>query len=352
MVEYDVDNYDHKFSIKTAKRVIRRRRRKAKSRKKPRAKCTARRQNSSQNNAVAGNDFVMSSSKDGLRQHYPKLHLFGNKNELEYFSDGSDNDEGIASLNNSMETGDGMLIMSSARSSGGRNLLRRKNIAAATITSDPAADVLSSILGTMDRWHSMSRPSAIEKIKINSDGSLEMTEKPKKSPTSTDLTNTSDILNAPMYPRNGGGNNFNNSNGFRGGNSNQNNDNYSYNRFSGGGGGGGGNGGQMSNPFQRGAGNFNQNRFENTDFPRNDLAQRNFNRTPNQRQRNNPNSNRGFFRNQFQSPFQQQQRQQGLYDGEDIAPTPDEINNVQSKNIENVNLKKKIGLKCIFFLSF
>lgn len=316
VVEYDVDEYNNKFGIKTAKRIIKKRRRKTKkSRKKSNVKCSRRNQSQDSQNLAEGilSGGVGRRSKDGIRKEYPKLHLFGNKNALEYFSGDSDNDDGIGSLNNSIETGDGLLIMSTARPNH-HNLIGRKRVAInstmGAADSEGGIDILSNIMDTMNRWHSMSRPSTIEKIKIKADGSLECESQPQRTPQTVTEQPNADILNAPMNPRNDGANNrnFNNSNGYRGNNTSQNTGNYSQNRF------GGRNEQTAFQPFHR-AGNIGDgasaNNFQNQDnfSPRN--------RVPFQRQRGNNNSNR-MLRNQFQS-----RPQQGLYDGEDIPPIPD-----------------------------
>lgn len=313
VVEYDIDEYNNKFGIKTTKRVIRKRRRKTKkSRKRSTINCARRKQGQNETDSQNGLQTILGGrASKGLRKEYPKLRLFGDPNALEYFSGESDNDdEGIGSLNNSIETGDGMLIMSAARSSGHRNLLRRKNVAInSTMESAEqdggGIDILSNIMDTMNRWHTMSRPSTIEKIKINADGSLQCNgqEAPARTPN-TQVLPSEEIINAPMNARNDGmGNrNFNNSNGYRGNNGNQNTGNYSQNRF-------GGNRNEQTsfNSFQRG-GNFNNNNFGNN-FHANDQQRY---RGPFQRQRNN---NNRFARNQVQV-----QPMQGLYDGEDITP--------------------------------
>lgn len=310
VVEYDIDDYDNKFGIKTTNRVIRKRRRRTKkSRKKSGNKCSRRNRNAT-NLENAADGILCGSSKKGLRQEYPKLHLFGNKNALEYFSGDSDNDEGIDSLNNSMETGDGLLIMSSSRPRVHQNLIRRKNVAINstinTADSEGGIDILSNIMDTMNRWHSISQPSTIEKIKINADGSLESNiKKPTSTPQSTEQPNA-DILNAPMNQRNDGtGNrNFNNSNGFNGNNSNRNSGNFSQNQF------GNRNDQTPFQQFQRGR-NFNNSGHGNNIQPDNFSPR---NRTPFQRQRNN---NNRLLRNQFQAQ-PQPQPQLGLYDGEDV----------------------------------
>lgn len=318
VVEYDVDEYNNKFGIKTANRVIRKRRRKTKKSK--RGGCGRRKSAQNRSGSPIG---VISSgiASKGLRKEYPTLRLFGDKNALEYFSDDSENDEGIGSLNNSVETGDGLLIMSRARSNVHRNLIRRKNVAInstiETAESSGGVDILSNIMDTMNRWHTISRPSTIEKIRINADGSLECDTKPPpaKKPESAVEPNA-DIQNAPMNPRNdGAGNrNFNNSNGFQGNNTNQNAGNYSNNRF------GGQNEPMSFNPFHRAggsnnnSGNFGGGGFGHS-FQNDNFTSRN--RLPFQRQRNNLNNiTSRLARNQMQSIPQ-------LYDGEDILPVPD-----------------------------
>lgn len=316
VVEYDVDEYNNKFGIKTANRVIRKRRRKTKKSK--RGGCARRKtiQNRSGSpTAIAGGGGGVASK--GLRKEYPTLHLFGNKNALEYFSDASDNDEGIDSLNNSIETGDGLLIMSTARSSGHRNLIRRKNVAInSTIEAAETGggiDILDNIMDTMNRWHTISRPSTIEKIRINADGSLECDAKPPARRPETTVQPNADIQNAPMNPRNDGSNgnrNFNNSNGFQGNNANQNagnnrfdrrNEPISFNLFQRAGGSGNNSSG----------GNFNDGGFAHN-FQNDNYSPRN--RIPFQRQRNNLNNiTSRLARNQMQSLPQ-------LYDGEDILP--------------------------------
>lgn len=300
VVEYDVDDCNHKFGIKTASRVIKRRRKARKSHKKS---CSRRRSGRNRPEASEG----VSNAQNKVREQYPKLHLFGNKNALEYFSDEEENDEGIGSLNNSFNAGDGLIVMARSQPAiGGRNLFRRKNIVVrAPAPSEP--DLLSNIMDSMNRWHSMSRPTTIEKIKINSDGSFE-----NATHAGTNLSSTSpssDIQSAPMYPRNGaagnGNRSFNNSNGFRGGNSNRNSGNFS--NFSG----GYRDSGRFSfQPYQRGGDDGNRSGFGGY------LAQ---NINPFQRQR-------GANRNRLPLTSDSNRNQpQGLYDGEDVGPLRNEV---------------------------
>lgn len=297
VVEYDVDEFNNKFGIKTSKRVIRRRRKTKKSRK----KCT---QRSRGRNLPQAGDSVGGGSQERIRVQYPKLHLFGNKNALEYFSDEEENDEGIGSLSNSYETGDGLIVMGRSRSNGLRNLIRRKNVAINEPT-EANTDILSNIMDTMNRWHSASRPSAIEKIKIKADGSLEFANRSERK----DPDPNADIQNAPMYPRNGtsGNQHFNNSNGYRGGNSNRNSGNFTQY------GSGNRNSGQTSfQSYRDNGGGGNQSGFGE-----------NFSHNPFQRQRGGNRAPRNRF--QFSGGNQAAQPQQGLYDGEDIAPLQNEV---------------------------
>lgn len=325
VVEYDVDNFDNKFSIKSSKRVIKRCGRKTRKIKRKSRKCSIRKSTRNNSNETSAMETISArSATRGVGDKYPKLHLFGNKNALEYFPDDSENDDGVE-LNNSIENNDGLLTVSSIRSMGGnRGLLRRKNIAISSSLTSAAfetPDVLSNIIDTMDRWHTMTRPSAIEGVKINNDGSLSSDKVNTETKTPTKSPNE-DILNAPMYPRNGqssSGNfnsNYNSPNGFRGGgagggsNSYGNSGGYSFNR---------GNGGQTS--FQRfqhanNSNNFspggNNNSFGDNFSPRNRQPFRQRAIFDNNRFRRS-NINRGSAGNH---PIQQ-----GLYDGEDIIPS-------------------------------
>lgn len=312
VVEYDVDEYNNKFGIKTAKRVIKRRRKVRRSRKK--ATCSSRRRG--QNNTESGTAaHGISSAQDRIRPQYPRLHLFGNKNALEYFSDEDENDEGIGSLNNSFETGDGLLVMARAQSNGLRNIMRKKNIAvSSSAATEPASsDILSNIMDTMNRWHSMTRPTAIEKIKINADGSLESENRSKEKEADARETPNSDIQSAPMYPRNGtpgnGSRIFNNSNGFRGNNSNQSSGNFS--QF------GSGRRDSDQSSFQRSGTNNSGSGGQG------DHLNQNVNLLSFQRLQRGANNNR-LSRNRLQLNTTNQLQPQGLYDGEDIAPLENE----------------------------
>lgn len=200
IVEYDIDEYNNKFA--SSRRVIKRRARR--TRRKVSRKCGSHRR-AGQSGAEAGGAVDGVPGGQGLRPAYPKLHLFGNTNALEYFSDDSDAGDGIASLNNSIEAGDGLMVRAAIRSITNRQRLRCKNVGSIPATAG-SVDILSNIMDTMSEWHSVSRPSTIEKIKINADGSLEF-EKKAAEKASADKRPSADpnahILNAPLYPRNG-----------------------------------------------------------------------------------------------------------------------------------------------------
>lgn len=226
VVEYDVDNLDKKFSIKTTRKVIRRRRKTKRKYGSRRGRCSGRRSgNRNEENEASSTVITRRSLTRSIEANYPKLHVFGNKNALEYFpDDDSENGEDLDMFGSGpalSEGGAGTLVMAASRYAigGTRGLLKRKQMGAvrrapiATVTSGGAntSDLLSNIMDTMDRWHSMTKPSNVEKIKIDTNGKLSMENerKDKTPPTrSTPVTvpNTSEILNAP---RGGAANNRN-----------------------------------------------------------------------------------------------------------------------------------------------
>lgn len=226
VVEYDVDSFDKKFSIKTTKKVIKRRRKTKRKTASRRSRCSSRRTiGQNEGNDAATSMLTKRSLVRSIEANYPKLHLFGNKNDLEYFPDDeSDNDHesGRFESNNDLGGARGeALVMSSARFSMGvnRGLLKGKQMGSvrrrptATVTSDSMAstDLLSNIMNSMDRWYSMSNGENIEKIKIGADGKLSIdgdsrdaNKPPKSCPVST--PSASDVVNAP---RNGPANDGN-----------------------------------------------------------------------------------------------------------------------------------------------
>lgn len=221
VVEYDIDNFDKKFQIRTARKVVRRRRRFKRRIGSRRGRCgTAQRSNNENDEPISG----ISRSQRSVEANYPKLHLFGDKNALEYFpDDDSENDDGLDMLRGSeIRSGSGgTLVMSSARYAIGpnRNLLKRKGVGvripSATVTSGATGttttDLLSNIMDTMDKWQNMTKPKNLEKIKFGENGELILKDDEKKDDkpngnSSGSGPNNSDIVNAP---RGGAGNNRN-----------------------------------------------------------------------------------------------------------------------------------------------
>lgn len=334
VVEYDVDNFDKKFCIKTTKKVIRRRRKARKTktgRRCSRRKATA----TTRSSERPMGSMTTRSANRSIEANYPKLHIFGNKNALEYFSDDSNNenddDIGLFGSNSSNQEG-GVIVMPSSRTvASTRRLLRNKSIAMSTATiseqtATPASnDILSNIMDTMDRWHTISKPNAIEKIKIDKDGTLIVEKDKKENGTGADANlnpnngpSQSDVVSAPVYPRsgaaNGGNNSFTNSNGYRNNGESNNGQtqpiNYSFNRDR-----NVQNQGSFNNINNRnsfGHGNDLNNSFGDNFYPRN----LNLNRTP-LRQRPQFDNNR--FRRSNTFPNRSETRSQGLYDDEDVS---------------------------------
>lgn len=259
---------------------------------------------------------VGGARSERLREQYPRLHLFGNKNALEYFPDESGGeDEGSGSLNNSIDTGDGLMVRAVIRNMSNRQRLRCKNIGSIPTNPEGSTDILSNIMDTMTEWHSVSRPSTIEQIKINADGSL-LFEKKGKKPTQDErppVDPRADILNAPLHPQNGaaidsGNQSFNDSNSLRGGSANQS----------------AGDGGRMagnardSDQFQPARGGNSNNTSNRSNFVSESFSFRNQNRSQLQRRRPD--------------------EQQSLYEGEEDLP----IRN------ETVTERKSILISLIF----
>lgn len=334
VVEYDVDNFDKKFSIKTTKKVIRRRRKARKTktgRRCSRRKTTA----TTRSSERPTGSMTTRSANRSIESNYPKLHIFGNKNALEYFSDDSNNenedDYGLFGSSSSNREG-GVIVMPSSRTvASTRRLLRNKSIAMSTATvSEPTTtpasnDVLSNIMDTMDRWHTISKPNSIEKIIIDKDGTLIVDKDKKQDDAHVDANKNSnngpsqsDVVSAPIYPRggpgNGGNNSFTNSNGYRNNGESNNGQtqpiNYSFNRDGNGQNQGSFNNINNRNSFGHGS-NFN-NSFGDNFYPRN----LNLNRTP-LRQRPQFDNNR--FRRNNTFPNRSETRSQGLYDDEDVS---------------------------------
>lgn len=216
MVEYDVNNFDEKFSIKTTKKVVKRRRRKTTS--KPKIRTIKRKRTAggrcrrSSNNATSNADRTDCTAKSGVQKPidggYPKLHLFGNKNALEYFSDDDESGhEFDEHSGHGLSGAGGTSLLASAltrtRIGGNSSLRRRKRIVSA-LDANPATpdsiDILSNIMDTMDRLNPLVRPN--ELIKKDDD------VKKKIGKDAEDTTN-SDVLHAPMYPGGGSSGGYN-----------------------------------------------------------------------------------------------------------------------------------------------
>ncbi|CAG2054518.1 unnamed protein product, partial [Timema podura] len=116
---------------------------------------------------------VTSSNIDFQRSRagIPTLHLFGLRDQLDYFSSGSDNEA-------SEEAGAGVSVVSRPRTSAARlerTLSSRKLLATPTLPNETSSipstpcDLVSSILDSLSVWHSKNT-----KVTINRDGSLQV----------------------------------------------------------------------------------------------------------------------------------------------------------------------------------
>lgn len=336
VVEYDLNNFDEKFAIKTTKKIIKRRKRRStrKSSRRGRSSTNGVRMTASKRLAEQMGVKPDPTYTSHLSGSTGGLSLFGGANDLEYFSD-SDNDGNIESEIH-IETGHGTAVQTSVRISNYGSQRSRKGLLLGRLqpnrgipepsveqnNSNP--DILSSIMDMQDRWHSASRN--LESVHINSDGTLNLpnsnatnsenapstsTSSAKNENNSTDKESStngpssSDINQAPMYSRGGGNANFNRGGGGGGYNNRSNNQNNyrgggggagsgnQYRHSTGGGGGSGGNTGGGMNFNMMGRGNFN---FSNNP---------NYNGPPAQ-----PNNNSPFQqRNQFNQRNQQNQQQ-------------------------------------------
>ncbi|XP_065367255.1 uncharacterized protein LOC135960006 [Calliphora vicina] len=363
VVEYDLNNFDEKFAIKTTKKVIKRRRARRSSKRGKRSvdgvRMTASKRLAEQMGVKPDPKYT-----SHLSGYNAGLSLFGGANNLEYFSD-SDNDGNINSEIH-IETGHGTAVQTSVRISNYGSQRSRKGLLLGRLqpnrgipepvveqnNSNP--DILSSIMDMQDRWHSAARN--LESIHINTDGTLNL---PSSNPTSSPAKenksagkesangpSSSDINQAPMYSRGGGNANFNRGGGGGGGgynNRSNNQNNYrgggggagnQYRHSTGGGGSTGGFSGSNSNSNSGmnynmvGRGNFNfsntPNYNGNPTQPNNasPFQQRNFNQRNQQNQqqqnqnnqRNNPNNNQQRnslpFTNNNDNMQQQQHHQQ------------------------------------------
>lgn len=315
VVEYDLNNFDEKFAIKTTKKIIRRRRRKIRSKRKAKAASK-----SLAEQFGVKKDVKYTSQLSGTAAAFS---LFGSRNDLEYFSD-SDNGEDIENEIH-IDSGPGMAVQTSVRVACNAPYRNRKGLLLRSLmgnqTSRPASfapttnnsDILSSIINMQDRWHNASRN--LEKVHINPDGTLNLpnaledrgSTESLAAATEINRTNTprngpdaNVITEAPLYSRGGGNANFNNSGGggYNNRYNNSNNSSSSGQNYRGGSAGsgnqyrhstGGGVGGAsgVSNFHMVGRGNFN------------------FSNNPNY---NNPNQNQITF-SPFPLRFQQRNQQ-------------------------------------------
>ncbi|XP_055853117.1 uncharacterized protein LOC129916926 isoform X2 [Episyrphus balteatus] len=285
VVEYDLNNYDEKFAIKTTKRVIKRRRRKrtrrtALSQRQAEILCGERRTASKRLAEQLG---VKSTDRDArAAASTQNFSLFGNSNDLEYFSDSDD-----GGIENQIEisTGGGgsTAVQTSVRISNFRSHRGKKGLLSRLEREPPSStpDLLSNIMDLQDRWHNASRH--MDAVRIGQDGSLNLPPpsaaggpgltvgntpvslNPAPTPATTQPSNI-EITQAPMYPRGGGNNrNFNSGGGGGAGGNSGGGGNYNNNRYNnqsnyrggsgGGSGGGGGGGGNYRNNYGSNSGN-------------------------------------------------------------------------------------------------
>jgi len=263
VVEYDLNNFDEKFALKTSKKVIRRRRRRRRrvvapsSSEGPGRRLTASKRLAEQ----------LGVKSDGVQRSHlsggtaSSFSLFGNANDLEYFSD-SEPDVGVSGTSaglGSTAVQTSVRIASIGAPRIRKALLQGKaRIAATPSTPAPASagDILSTILDLQDRWHDASRN--LGDVRIRADGTLNLPQRPVVAPTPTPalttatskpeehLTATSKpeehLTHAPLYQRGGGAPNYNRGGG-AGSGDNYNNRYSGNNSYRGGGGGGTSSGG-------------------------------------------------------------------------------------------------------------
>lgn len=227
VVEYDVDQEDDKFAIKTTKKIYRkikrRRRQTAKvslnwapaltfpitirilvhSQKNFRERCTrATAGETTLTGAEFSNQFSATNklelcndpTKDGLtltrmRAGIPRLSITGSRNELEYYSSGGDDDDNENGNMDGDGAGGGGLMMATRSRFRGTNLTSLRRSKAGIIIPDWArpstADVLGSIMNEQERWLTISNRKNIGKIKINRDGRLEYDGDDNELPVTT-----------------------------------------------------------------------------------------------------------------------------------------------------------------------
>lgn len=386
VVEYDLNNFNEKFAIKTTKKIIRRRRRKRRA--------------SARNTVCTSTGGRMTASKRLAEQMGVKkdptytshlsgtsagLSLFGGANDLEYFSD---SDNGGVEHEIQVEAGHGTALQTSIRISNFGSQRARKGILLGrlqgnnrrsvvsdlpTQTAAPTSgDLLSSIMNIQDRWHNAARH--MENVHIRADGTLQL---PKGGINTNDINSSSTngnsnppqtsrnpvssseqqshtsinplegVTQAPMYSRGGGNQNFGAS-GSGGGSSNYNN-RYSSNQNNYRGSGGGGqyrhsmSGSASGDGNEGGRGNFN---FSNQNLNNSNNANQNsnfspfsmrFNQRNNQRNNNQRNSFPFMHRNDDDRQQQQQQNQTQNSSNEGNNPFRTGLPPPQQQNISNEN---------------
>lgn len=244
VVEYDLNNFDEKFAVKTKKKVIRRRRRRKVSRKANSRNVGRNAEESSRMSASKRLAEQLGVKIDGVRGSHisggsaSSFTLFGNRNDLEYFSDTDEVPDDLGGDINT-EHSASTAVQTSVRNSNigaPRNrkaLLLGKARMAAPSRGSATSDILSSIMELQDRWHSASRN--LSEVHINADGSLKLPERSTSKPTDAQQQKEH-ITQVPLYQRGGAGPNLG-----RGGAGNYNNRYSGVNSRGSGGGGTGGN---------------------------------------------------------------------------------------------------------------
>ncbi|XP_011185636.1 protein split ends [Zeugodacus cucurbitae] len=383
VVEYDLNNFDEKFAIKTTKKIIRRRRRKRRA--------------SARNSGRTNTGERMTASKRLAEQMGVKkdptytshlsgtsagLSLFGGANDLEYFSD---SDNGGIEHEIQVETGHGTALQTSIRISNFGSQRARKGILLGRLqgnnrssvlpdlppqTAAPTSgDLLSSIMDMQDRWHNAARH--MENVHISADGTLQLPSggisnsnaiesnsssangdsnpgQTSRNPVSANEQQSHSPINplegvtqAPMYPRGGGNQNFG---GGGGGNYNNRYSN-NQNNYRGSGGGGqyrhsmGGSGGGDGNDGGRGNFNFNNQNLSNSNNSNQNQNFSPFSMRFNQRnnQRNNNQRNSLPFMHRNDDDRQQQQNQLQNTPNEGNNPFRNRLPPSQQQNISNEN---------------
>lgn len=324
VVEYDLNNFDEKFAVKTAKKVIRRRRRRKVTRRV---------------HSQAGDGVRLTASKrlaeqlgvriDGARGSHingsgaSSFSLFGNANDLEYFSD-EDNgyDAGFGGVSSDQGHSLGVAVQTTVRvASIGAPRCRKallqgkaRTVASSAQNVGAASDILSSIMDLQERWHDASRN--LGEVHINSDGSLNLpTQNKTAKPTDASKPTAEHITQVPLYQRGGSTPNFGRGGGANGNYNNRysGNNNGSYRSAGGGSGAGAGGAGDGSgaaaNQYQRHSTGSDQSQSTNQSF------------NSNTNNSNTPNLSFTPFNIRFNTPNQQQQQQRNKNSQQSRTPS-------------------------------